>query len=402
MNKKRCGILLLILVTIFNPCWSQRDSHSYLKGIAAEIEGKPDSAIYHFTVAINKDHAVPEFYLHRGRMHVKKNNYARAEQDFIKANELDKGSALLDLAKLHALQNSPGEATRYLKVYLSSKKKKPAGEIKLDKDFHQIEGTPEWTETWNSDWYTADELLLNEINFALKYGNYTEALYKSNDFIHRYPENPGGYHARAKAYGGIQNYRNALEDLNEAIKLKKDTGFYHTRANINLKLGRKEAALDDYYNMLYLAPENLPLYLKTSRLHADLGNHSRAGKDIKKYLTFFNNHKGLFIAGGIYYESGNYFQALKMFNILLKEDTSKASYFKARGKTYLKSRMYKYALKDLSMAMDLTPDDPEIYYYHAKARYLSGDEEGACKDWKKSFKLGMKEAMEEIVNHCDF
>ena len=393
---------MFILLIIFTSAWSQRDSKSYLKGIAAEIDGSPDSAIYHFTRAINQEHVVPEYYLHRGRMYMKNKNYALAKKDFIKANELQEGIAMYDLAKLHAIQNLPGEAMRYLKAYLASENKKPAGKIKLDKDFRHVEGTSEWTETWNIDWYTEEELLLNEIYFALNYGNFTEALYKSNDFIHHYPENPGGYHARAIAYEGISNFKNALDDINEAIKIKKDTGFYHSRAKIHLKLGVKEAALDDYYNMLYLVPENLPIYLKTSMLHADLGDHARAEKDIQEYLTFFNTHQGLFIAGEVYYESGNYFQALKMYNKLLNEDTSKASYFKARGKTYLKSRMYKYALKDLSMALDLTPDDPEIYYYHAKARFLSGDKEGACRDWKKSFRLGMKEAMEEIVNHCNF
>ena len=72
----------------------------------------------------------------------------------------------------------------------------------------------------------------------------------------------------------------------------------------------------------------------------------------------------LYQCGEYYFEAEDYINALKCFNRNLKEDPNNGLYYKARGKTYLKTATYRYAISDLSMSLDLRPDDAETWMYH--------------------------------------
>ncbi len=105
--------------------------------------------------------------------------------------------------------------------------------------------------------------------------------------------------------------------------------------------------------------------------------------------------------GEYYYDGGDYMNALKYFNINLKEDPVNSQYFKARGKTYLKTATYKYAMSDLSMSLDLNPDDAETWMYLGLAKIQSGDKTNGCSDLQKAQQLGNTEVLKYIVDNCN-
>ncbi len=44
------------------------------------------------------------------------------------------------------------------------------------------------------------------------------------------------------------------------------------------------------------------------------------------------------------------------------------------------------------MALDLEPDNPEVWYMKGLARWSMNDREGALSDWKQASRLGSYEA----------
>lgn len=82
------------------------------------------------------------------------------------------------------------------------------------------------------------------------------------------------------------------------------------------------------------------------------------------------------------------------------QKTNKYAYL-SRGSTKNKLKKYKEAIVDFDKVLEINPADQEAYNNRGFAKKGLGDTEGACEDWKKSKKLGNKEA--KIIlqnNHC--
>ena len=108
----------------------------------------------------------------------------------------------------------------------------------------------------------------------------------------------------------------------------------------------------------------------------------------------------VFLGGELAYAQGNYVDALKYFNDLLERDQSKASFFKARGLTYYQTRIYKQAGYDLSMSLDLDPDDPEVNYYKGLTENALGDTYKACYYMQRALRDDYLPAKEYLDKHC--
>jgi Flp pilus assembly protein TadD len=85
----------------------------------------------------------------------------------------------------------------------------------------------------------------------------------------------------------------------------------------------------------------------------------------------------------------------------VKEDPVNSLYFKSRGKTYLKTATYKYAVSDLSMSLDLNPEDAETWMFLGLAKIRSGDKVNGCSDLRKAQQLGNTEVLRYIVDNCN-
>jgi Flp pilus assembly protein TadD len=92
--------------------------------------------------------------------------------------------------------------------------------------------------------------------------------------------------------------------------------------------------------------------------------------------------------------------SLRCFNSNLKEDQANPVYFKARGKAYLKTSTLQYAISDLSMSLDLNPEDGETWMYLGVAKLQAGLKEEACSDFRKAIQLGMTAALQYQVDNC--
>ncbi|MFM7822182.1 MAG: tetratricopeptide repeat protein [Bacteroidota bacterium] len=102
------------------------------------------------------------------------------------------------------------------------------------------------------------------------------------------------------------------------------------------------------------------------------------------------------------------------FNILKKHEEAIADFSSAialapdnkfaylsRGSAKNKTGQFESAIIDFNKVLDLDPNDQEAFNNRGFSKKELGDSVGACEDWKKSKKLGNKEAPIILKNnHC--
>lgn len=103
-------------------------------------------------------------------------------------------------------------------------------------------------------------------------------------------DTPDSHYLRGLEYAGAKKYTEAVEEYNEALKLKSD----HIDAHINLglayyKLERYNDAIESYNRALKLRPDSKSVYNKLGTIHLILGEYSEALKAFKKALSIDGN-----------------------------------------------------------------------------------------------------------------
>jgi Tfp pilus assembly protein PilF len=115
----------------------------------------------------------------------------------------------------------------------------------------------------------------------------------------------------------LKNYRSAVTDLTEAIRIRPCDALYHlNRGTFYSKLGENREAAEDFTNALYLASD-----------------------------------------------------------VLKNKFYSEVNILKLRGKEYLKLNEYNKAIDDFTESLRLIPDDKDTLLLRGKAYYLKGEKE---------------------------
>tara|TARA_Y100001968_G_scaffold303434_1_gene317597 strand:+ start:1382 stop:1951 length:570 start_codon:yes stop_codon:yes gene_type:complete len=133
-------------------------------------------------------------------------------------------------------------------------------------------------------------------------------------------------------------YAKVLSEMNKEIEINpKNAEAYQNRGVAKWNLGNSSGAINDYTKVIELNPNNIDL------LAAAYANRG----DIKRISGHFSG-----------------------------------------------------AIIDLNKAIELNPNYTGVYFIRAYARKNSGDNKGACSDWKKAEELGSKSAVITQKKYC--
>jgi tetratricopeptide (TPR) repeat protein len=415
-SQNRVILIFLAVALVFaQGARSQTPDAGLMAGCAFYRSGNYAKALESFTVAISRNNADERLFLYRGRVLLELKDYDNAIKDFSEANEIIPGVGDIWLAKANALAGNADKALAFLKSHLASEFRLPEDSIKKDRAFESLHSSQGWYAIWDQEWYTDGEKAAKEAAYYVKKNQPDNAISYLDEEITKPQASPNLFAVRARVYLKQGNYASAIADYTSALDLQKKGGQgqpftglnpeesnYYNRALAFLGAGRFKDALADFNKTMKEVPENFNGYLKRAEAYAGMENYDAARKDVLFYLNYFNNdQKAVFQCGEYYYNGGDYMNALKYFNINLKEDPVNGLYFKARGKTYLKTATYKYAISDLSMSLDLNPDDAETWMYLGLAKIQNGDKTNGCSDLHKAQQLGNTEVLRYIVDNCN-
>jgi tetratricopeptide (TPR) repeat protein len=415
-RQNKAGLGLLMVLMGWTAVFAQSPDASYLAGMAGLEKKNLPEANEKLTWAISRNNADDRLFLARGEVYLMMKDFERAKTDFEEANEILPGVADIWLARVYGQTGNAGKATEMLRQHLQSPFRLPEDSIRRDPSFDGIQDSPEWFSVWDKDWYTPDEKAMAEAAYYMRRSQPEKALSLVDVALQSSSSAAGLYNQRGRIYLSTGNYAAAIADFTSALNLGKRSGDNRLKETLYidnstsiltnrglafLGAGRYKDAIADFNKVLREEPASFTTYLKRAEASAGTEGWDEAINDMKFYLGYFpDDQKAVYHCGLYYYDSGDYMNSLRCFNSNLKEDQANPVYFKARGKAYLKTSTLQYAISDLSMSLDLNPEDGETWMYLGVAKLQAGLKEEACSDFRKAIQLGMTAALQYQVDNC--
>tara|TARA_B100000886_G_scaffold49044_1_gene30239 strand:- start:598 stop:1380 length:783 start_codon:yes stop_codon:yes gene_type:complete len=195
-----------------------------------------------------------------------------------------------------------------------------------------------------------------------------------------------------------EKYELALKNCNKAIKAHSRWGnSFNNRGLVHLELGNFESAIADFKTAMKLSPAMVSAknYGNLAYAYELLGNYQGAIENYSKAIEIRPNLGYVFHGRGwVNMEIENFEQALDDYKNAIK------FYSKAELKNmgsgfwnnfgWIKENLkdYKGALNEYNTGIKKDPNDSLLYANRAHVKFELGDEKGACRDYKKSSKLG--------------
>lgn len=343
----------------------------------------------------------PEWYFHNGRAYFMQGDLSNAQIQFDLAFSSGYSDACLWQARCYALQGDPQNAISYLNKYLNINTQTNISYIAKDTCFRQLHQSNEWFMLWQKDWGNEETSLINEADYHLRRKDYKRAHSHIEEILK--PDKVSGslYAFNALIYEREGNIHLALNEINYALaKQSENKDFLLQKVDYLILLDEYKDAYSILSSLLTNSPEDFDIRYQRTIIAIKSENFDDAKEDLKLLLKYSQTDDMVFLSGQINYAMGNYIDALRSFNRLLKEDKSNASYFKARGMTYYKTRTFIQAGNDLSMSLDMDPKDPEANYYKGLSENALGDKTMACYYMNRAKKYNYLPAAAFISQNC--
>jgi len=127
-----------------------------------------------------------------------------------------------------------------------------------------------------------------------------------------------------------------------------------------------------------------------------LSNEEKYNEAITKYTEAITIDKEMSNAylqrAYAYLRLKDYNNAINDYSEVIKLNPENSFAYLSRGSAYNKTKKFDKALIDFDKVLEINPEDQEGYNNRGWAKKGLGNKKGACKDWKKSKKLGNREA----------
>lgn len=390
-------LILLIRVGTILPAEAQVQEF-FFRGIALADRGLYPEARNSLERAISIDKGNPEILLELARVCYMQDDLKTAliHLENLEAAAPGKGAFLH--AVIYAGMGNTEGAVKQLELHLLSEYKRPYSSILLEEAFYPIEDSPEWKELWSRDWYTGEEMFLQEVKHAVREDDHLRILEEIDRRISENGDQDDLLAARGRILLEMDQYKGAEQSYSRAIKIKPGKpDHYFGRAQVYLKQDEYGKGALDLEKSCRLDPMRLKLLLETGNAFFRSGQLEKAVGYFERYIGYYSDDlNAKYTLGLVHHRAKKYFKALEQFNACLLVEKGDPQVFKARGITYLETKTYAYALNDFGMALDLDPEDHESWYMKGQARWYLNDREGAIGDWEHAARLGSQEAADRL------
>lgn len=208
------------------------------------------------------------------------------------------------------------------------------------------------------------------------------------------PDNPGNILLLSNL--GMVRFNLGLDSLAVATfdqaldKAPSSVAILANRAKVFTAMGLEQEAFDDYARIMQLDSTYI-----TARYHHGLLALRHRMFDVAKadfdYLTahFPASDEALIGQATLHSSLGEYKEAIPLYSEILR--TIKApEYYGARAYCYLMTGDLQEAANDIALALELAPDDGELYLYRAALNKMHYRPDDARKDAQKAIDLGVE------------
>jgi tetratricopeptide (TPR) repeat protein len=210
---------------------------------------------------------------------------------------------------------------------------------------------------------------------------------KNNFFAHN---------QRGADYDKLGQYQLAIEDYNEAIRLKPDLAeTYNRRGNVYDKLGQYQLSIKDYNEAIRLKPDLVGAYNNRGNVYDKLGQYQLAIEDYKEAIRLKPDLVGAFNnRGNAYTKLGQYQLAIEDYKEAIRLKPDLALGYNNRGNVYNKLGQYQFAIEDYNEAIRLKPDLAMAYNNRGLAYLAQGNKKLGCFNAQMSCAMGVCKTLE--------
>jgi|GEM_PF-887825 len=181
-------------------------------------------------------------------------------------------------------------------------------------------------------------------------------------------------------YEKIGRYREAVEELNEALRL--NPGYVEVHNNLAVtydKIGKHDEALWHLKEALSLNPAYAEAHGNLGNLYAKLERYEEALEELKETVKLKPSHAPAHNSFGHVYALQNKNQeAISEFKEALRLDPDYAAARSNLGSVYAEEGMQEDALREFQEAIRLEPEFPEAYHGMGLVYYSTGSYERAA------------------------
>ena len=189
------------------------------------------------------------------------------------------------------------------------------------------------------------------------------------------PRAAGGWANLGQALHALKRNDEALECLDRARALDANNlAILNQHANVLLSLGRAEAALAEFQELLARVPQHAEARLNCGIAHAALGHHEQAVSEFDAALAAMPGHPGAhYNRGQALHELGRFAAAIEAHDRALASAPQHAGAWLHRGRALAALNRLDEAMTSYGKARAAGKDHPDIQFSEALALLTLGD-----------------------------
>jgi tetratricopeptide (TPR) repeat protein len=242
----------------------------------------------------------------------------------------------------------------------------------------------------------ADTLLARE-DFTGALAIYNKVIDKSKTLS---DEEFSAYYKRAFCYYGLQQFDQALKDINQYIQKKPEDQAKLLRAYINQELGNYEDQLKDLNEFITAHPENLELLQWRASVLMEMENYKDAQKDIRQLLKSQNSPELKSYLGLTYYYLNDPDSALMIFDEVIAIDPNHMQTYLYATSLSLEQEAYELALRYVEQGLKKDPTNNTLLFYKGIALVETEKVTEGCRCLTKVFAAGFDDAGDYLKSYC--
>ena len=238
-----------------------------------------------------------------------------------------------------------------------------------------------------------DYQLINAKGYLLfMHSNYDDAIKQYNEAIKLKPDYNTAYINLSQCYFSIKDYENSLKTLDVALKYSPNDYILLNNKGYNLFVaGKFQEALDYYKQSLKNNPEYITAYINLAECYRSLKDYDNALQNIDIALRNVpNNFNIINTKGEILLDQHKTKEAMELFMQTIKLNNQFAQGYINIGNCYGMVQDYDNAIVNLKKALELNPDNPEIYRKLGLSYQNKGDNATANSYYAKQKQLESK------------
>jgi tetratricopeptide (TPR) repeat protein len=243
---------------------------------------------------------------------------------------------------------------------------------------------------------SGDDFLVRTGEIKLKEGDIDGAFQAFDKAVRLFPEKSEPYYKRGKIYHEKKQVKQAITDFNKAIQREDVPSYYTSRGIAYLQLKNYEEAKKDLNKALELDPTSYTPWTYLGVAYTDLDENGKAIECLQKSVSLYGEdaythyYLGLARCSEGQWDKAN--QALSKAVRCNPDKSIKSLVFTLRARARLQLEDVHGAIQDLTVAIQMSPNDPSLYYLRGRAQLEIGRRDEARANLSKAAQMGSSKA----------